>query len=84
MGTLAEKLTYLSNAVDDIQDAINEKGVTVDDTVALGSYGAKIREIETGSVEVDTSDIMAMWGARSYYATTVTPTTKTYTSLQGV
>ena len=46
--TIAEKLQYTSNAVDDIQAAINEKGVDVDNTVGLGYYGAKIREIKGG------------------------------------
>ena len=49
MGTLLEKLTYLSNAVDDIQSAINEKDVNVDDTIPLGEYGNKIREIKTAA-----------------------------------
>ena len=35
MGTIAEKLAYLSDAVDDIQDAINEKGVEVDDSYTV-------------------------------------------------
>jgi len=48
MGTIADKLSYLNNAVDDIQQAIIEKGVAVDSSVPLADYGAKIREIETG------------------------------------
>lgn len=47
MGTLSEKLTYLSNAVNDIQAAINEKDVIVDDTLPLREYGNKIREIKS-------------------------------------
>lgn len=53
MGTLLEKLTYLSNAVDDIQSAINEKDVNVDDTIPLGEYGNKIREIKTAVAWAD-------------------------------
>lgn len=53
MGTLLEKLTYLSNAVDDIQSAINEKDVNVDDTIPLGEYGNKIREIKTAIAWAD-------------------------------
>ena len=79
MGSIAEKLTYLSDAVDDIQAAINEKGVEVSDTLPLGTYGNKIREITGG--EIDTSDIMAMWGARPYSEATITPVTHMYTSL---
>jgi len=45
MGSIAEKLQYMSNAVNDIQLAINEMGVTADDKVELGYYGDKIREI---------------------------------------
>ena len=77
MGTIAEKLAYLSDAVDDIQDAINEKGVTVDDTVVLGNYGNKIRAIQSGSGNT----FMDLFGARTYSETTITPVSKTYTSL---
>ena len=49
MGTTADKLRYMANAVDDIQDAIIEKGVEVKDTDALGTYGDKIRSIEGGT-----------------------------------
>ena len=45
MGTIADKLLYMNNAVDDIQLAINECKVEVDDSVELGLYGDKIREI---------------------------------------
>lgn len=45
MGNIAQKLQYMSNAVDDIQLAINEMGVQADDEVELGYYGNKIREI---------------------------------------
>ena len=48
MKTITEKLQYTSNAVDDIQAAINEKGVKVDDDIELGFYGDKIREITGG------------------------------------
>ena len=78
MGTIAEKLAYLSDAVDDIQDAINEKGVVVNDTVALGDYGDKIRAIPSGG---SGNTFMDMFGARTYSETTLTPITKTYTSL---
>ena len=80
MGTIAEKLAYLSDAVDDIQSAINEKGVEVSDSIPLATYGDKIREIESGS-GIDTTDFMSMFGARPYSVTTVTPVTHTYTSL---
>lgn len=49
MATIAEKLEYTMNAVDDIQAAINEKGVEVKDNVQLGLYGNKIREISGGN-----------------------------------
>lgn len=45
MGSIAEKLTYTINAVDDIQLAIEQMGVGIDDAVELGYYGDKIREI---------------------------------------
>lgn len=45
MGSIAYKLQYMSHAVDDIQLAINEMGVGVDNAIELGYYGDKIREI---------------------------------------
>lgn len=48
MGTIAEKLGYLKDAVGDIQQAINDMGVVVDSSVPLEDYGMKIREIASG------------------------------------
>ena len=45
MGSIADKLKYTSDAIDDIQLAINENHVECDNTVELGLYGDKIREI---------------------------------------
>ena len=45
MGSIAEKLQYMYNAVEDIQLAINEMEVQTDNTIELGYYGDKIREI---------------------------------------
>ena len=47
MGTLAQKLQYTLNSVDDIQKALEEKGFDMSD-VELSRYGALIRLI-TGS-----------------------------------
>lgn len=44
----ADKLRYTSEAVDDIQAAINEMGVTVGNDIPLGEYGGKIRQISGG------------------------------------
>lgn len=77
MGTIVEKLTYLSNAVDDIQAAIIEKGVAVPDTIELAAYGEKIRNIPSGSGNA----IIDMFGSRAYSVITISPQTKTYTSL---
>ena len=82
MGTIAEKLQYLSDSVNDIQAAIIEKGVAVGSDVPLGSYGAKIRSIQTGSD--DTEDITAEWfiaKAVSDVTSSVVITKRTYTSL---
>ncbi len=46
MGSIAEKLIYTLNAVDDIQTAINECKVECGDDIALEYYGDKIREIK--------------------------------------
>lgn len=48
MGTIAEKLQYTSDAIDDIQAAIISKGVSVSSSDALSTYGNKIRSIPTG------------------------------------
>lgn len=48
-GTIWNKLDALLASINDIQLAINEKKVEVDDTVPLRKYGEKIREIETGT-----------------------------------
>jgi len=53
METIAEKLKYTSDAVDDIQVAINEKGVTVGNDIELGLYGNKIREISGGNSTIN-------------------------------
>lgn len=55
MATIAEKLKYTSDAVDDIQAAINEKGVEVKNNVRLGLYGDKIREIKALNGDVSAS-----------------------------
>ena len=47
MGTVADKLRYTLNAVNDIQAAIEEKKISITDTTPLKSYGDKIREIRT-------------------------------------
>ena len=47
MGTIIEKLQYTNAAVDDIQSAINEKGVECPDSTPLKDYGDKIRDIVT-------------------------------------
>lgn len=47
MGTIAQKLQYTVNAVDDIQKALEEKGFDMTD-VELSRYGDLIRLI-TGS-----------------------------------
>lgn len=60
MGTIADKLQYTLNAVDDIQQALTDKGVSVSSTDALETYGDKIRSISTGGI--DTSDATATAG----------------------
>lgn len=47
LGTVADKLRYTLNAVNDIQAAIEEKKISITDTTPLKSYGDKIREIRT-------------------------------------
>lgn len=49
MGSIADKLKYMSNAIDDIQLAITENHVECDNTVELGLYGEKIRLIKNSN-----------------------------------
>ena len=52
MGTIAEKLLYTANSVDDIQKAINEKGVELQHTTEFKTYADKIRAISAGGKSV--------------------------------
>lgn len=52
MGTIAQKLQYTVNAVDDIQKALEEKGFDMTD-VELSRYGDLIRLITGSSVLVE-------------------------------
>ena len=61
MGTLAEKLKYTSDSVNDIQAAINEMGVAVSNSDPLGSYGNKIRQIQSGFAWADYTTIEATY-----------------------
>lgn len=49
MGSIASKLSYLANSINDIQAAINEGGITVDESIALEEYGNLIRKLAKGS-----------------------------------
>lgn len=53
MGTIAEKLQYTSEAVDDIQAALIEKNISVADTDALKTYADKIRESLSNSADAN-------------------------------
>ena len=67
MGTIADKLQYTLDAVDDIQQALTDKGVSVSDSDALATYGDKIRSIASGGI--DTSDATATAGDIRAYQT---------------
>lgn len=67
MGTIADKLQYTLDAVDDIQQALADKGVSVSDSDALATYGDKIRSISSGGI--DTSDATATAGDIRAYQT---------------
>ena len=58
MGTIADKLTYLSATKTAIKSAIVNKGVSVADTDTFRSYADKIASIETGIEEISTADAM--------------------------
>ena len=50
MGTIADKLTYLSDTKAAIRNAIAEKGVAVTDADTFRSYADKIRLIDGGGI----------------------------------
>lgn len=56
MGTIAEKLQYTLDAINDIQRALLDRGISVADTEELATYADKIRAIAGG---LDTSDANA-------------------------
>lgn len=58
MGTIADKLTYLSATKTAIKSAIVNKGVSVADSDTFRSYADKIASIETGIEEISTADAM--------------------------
>lgn len=47
--SIIEKLESAINSRDDIQQSINDMGVTVDNTVPLSQYSSKILQIQSGS-----------------------------------
>lgn len=57
MGTLADKLNYLSNSIHTIQMAIHEKGIEITNTDPLATYAGKIREIQVGVVTKGIKDV---------------------------
>ena len=88
MGTIVDKLMYLVDAVDDIKDAIGEKGVIVGN-VGLAQYGNKIREIEGGGTKERFWDyriltpisVVPAPTVADFSETTVIPVEHSYTSL---
>ncbi len=58
MGTLNDKLNYLSGTKAAIKSAIVEKGVAVGDSDTFRSYAGKISDIDSGGI--DTSDATAV------------------------
>ena len=74
MGSIAEKLQYTYNAVDDIQLAINEMGVQTDDETPLGYYGSDLAII--GNINnVNTFDCITLDSFAAYNTSTLTSKT---------
>ncbi len=66
MGTVVEKLQYTANAIDDIQNALVEKGVEVTSADELATYGDKIRGFSSMKVYSRYVDITAgVWTGAS-------------------
>ena len=61
MGTIADKVRYTLNAVNDIQAAIEEKKISITDATPLKSYGDKIREVRTLDSLVIYVGIIMIW-----------------------
>lgn len=62
MGTIAEKLRYTLDAINDIQRALLDRGISVADTEELATYADKIRAIagglDTSSATATNSDLL--------------------------
>ena len=52
MGTINEKLNYLSQTKENIKQAIKEKGVEITDSDSFRSYAEKIGTIKAGGDEI--------------------------------
>ena len=52
MGTINEKLNYLSQTKENIKQAIKEKGVEITDSDSFRSYAEKIGTIKGGGDEI--------------------------------
>jgi hypothetical protein len=55
MGTIADKLKYLSDTKEEIKQAIIDKGVAVEDDATFRSYARKIGTIQTGDLDLPLS-----------------------------
>lgn len=58
MATFAEKLQTIANIKEDIKQAINEKGGTLEDTTPFAEYPAKILAIKSGEGKLNRKELM--------------------------
>ena len=81
MGTIADKLTYLSDTKTAIKDAIVAKGVSVADTDTFRSYADKVAEIQIKKMGMSIGNIIGDVSSNGTYV----PPSEPYTlDLTGV
>ena len=84
MGTIADKLTYLSDTKTAIKDAIVAKGVSVADTDTFRSYADKVAEIQTKKIGVSIGNIVGDISSNGTYVPPSEPYTLDLTGVKTV
>ena len=84
MGTIADKLTYLSDTKTAIKDAIVAKGISVADTDTFRSYADKVAEIQTKKIGVSIGNIIGDVSSNGTYIPPSEPYTLDLTGVKTI